>query len=301
MLVLLVALAIPVALVLRRLEERRRARLPQAKPELPPLERALRLLDLGTLGIHPDVLATVRLGRGGAERRQVGPAVTEADPESTRLGTDDGCDVALPERGCERQVLLAAEVVDLEHEVLGERLGVAPQRPADARVDEPVLMARGVDRLHPPQPEVPFEVGLDEGRDKPAGGGIDVQRDVDATLALEGVECRGDLLDRLVAAVERAAQHRDDADRVLVAQLHRLLAVEVPAIAVHRHQARLDVPVAAELLPADLDVDPGHEVRRVDRLPRRPPVSAPAPQQRHPTEHRRLARACGRSARGPPA
>jgi hypothetical protein len=41
----LIALAIPVAIVLRRLEERKRARLPKPKPELPPLERALRLLE----------------------------------------------------------------------------------------------------------------------------------------------------------------------------------------------------------------------------------------------------------------
>ena len=72
--------------------------------------------------------------------------------------------------------------------------------------------------------------------------------------------------DRLVAAVERRSEDRDHADRVLVAVRDRLLGVEVVAVALHRHQPRLDVPVAAELLPADLDVDAGDEVRPVGRL-----------------------------------
>ena len=83
---------------------------------------------------------------------------------------------------------------------------------------------------------------------------------------LQVVERGADLGDRLVAAVERRAEDRDDADRVLVAVLHRLLGGQVEAVALHRHEPRLDVPVVGELLPADLDVDAHDEVRLVDRL-----------------------------------
>ena len=82
------------------------------------------------------------------------------------------------------------------------------------------------------------------------------------------VERVADLLDRLVRAVEGRAEDRDDADRVLVAELHRLLGGEVEAVALHRHEAHLDVPVVGELLPADLDVDAHDDVRLVGRLAR---------------------------------
>ena len=89
------------------------------------------------------------------------------------------------------------------------------------------------------------------------------------SLALELVERGGDLGDRLVAAVEGRAEDGGDADRVLVAARGRLGGAEVEAVALHRHQARLDVPVAAELLPAHLDVGAGDEVRPVGRAARR--------------------------------
>ena len=124
-----------------------------------------------------------------------------------------------------------------------------------------------------------------------------MERHVEPLLALELVERRRDLLDRLVAAVERRAEDRHDADRVLVAQCDGLVGSEVEAVALHRHQARLDVPVAAELLPADLDVDAHDQVRSVGRLAGRAHPLAPAPLERQPAEHRGLARA-GRRAAG---
>ena len=74
--------------------------------------------------------------------------------------------------------------------------------------------------------------------------------------------------DRLVRPVEGRAQDGDDPDRVLVAALDGLLGGEVEAIALHRHEPHLDVPVVRELLPADLDVDAHDDVRLVGRLPR---------------------------------
>jgi hypothetical protein len=109
----LVALAIPVALVLRRLEERRRAQLPQPKPELPPLERALRLLEWANRQSDGEdrrralELVAVELLRGGepnlgAAARELAwsPSSPPAD-EAGRLGAQvrsaTGGDGASPE------------------------------------------------------------------------------------------------------------------------------------------------------------------------------------------------------------
>ena len=72
------------------------------------------------------------------------------------------------------------------------------------------------------QAEVPLEIGLHERRDESAGGGVDVDRDVAPRSPLELVERGADLLDRLVAAVERRPEDRYHSDRVLVAQRDRL-------------------------------------------------------------------------------
>jgi hypothetical protein len=113
---------------------------------------------------------------------------------------------------------VVAQVVDPEDQVLGQRLGVPPQDPADARVHEPVLVARGVDGGDPRRPEVPGQVGVDERCDGRAGGTVDVDGNVEARLGLEGIEGPADLLHRLVGAVEGRAEHGDDTDRVLVDQ-----------------------------------------------------------------------------------
>ncbi len=105
-----------------------------------------------------------------------------------------------------------------------------------------------------------------------------------------------DLLDRFVRAVERRPQNPDNADRVLVAQLDRFLGRERVAVALHRHQAHLDVPVVGELLPADLDVDAHHQVGLVGRLALGRSPLLPQPLHRQSAEHRGLARPGGRAS-----
>ncbi len=183
----------------------------------------------------------------------------------------------------------------MEDQVLGQGLGVAPDRPADARVDEAVLVPGRVDRRDARQAEVPFEVGVDERRDEPAGGAVDVQRDVEAGALLEVVERSRDLRNRLVRAVEGRSEDGDDPDRVLVAERHRLLAVQREAVALHRDEAHLDVPVVRELLPAHLDVDAHDDVWLVGGLAGGAAGLVPAALQRQAGEHRRLARARGRA------
>ena len=191
-----------------------------------------------------------------------------------------------------------AQVVDPEDEVVGQRGRVPPDDPANARVDQPVLVARGVDRGDPRQPEVPDHVGVEERRDEGAGRAVDVHRNVQTRRRLEGVEGGADLLHRLVRAVVGRAEHGDDADRVLVAQPDGLVGGHVVAVAVHRHGAQLDVPVVGELLPADLDVDAGHHVGPVGGLAGRLPPVLPAALERQPAEHRRLARPGGGATGG---
>ena len=103
-------------------------------------------------------------------------------------------------------------------------------------------------------------------------------------------------LDRLVGAVERRPEDRHDADRVLVARRHRALGGQAGAAGADRHEPRLDVPVAAELLPADLHVGAHHQVRPVVRQAGAAAPLRPAALERHAGEHRGLARAGRRAA-----
>ncbi len=79
----------------------------------------------------------------------------------------------------------------------------------------------------------------------------------------------------------------------------RLGAAQVQPPRHHRHEPGLDLPVTAELLPAHLDVRAHHQVRLGRVRARRLPAGAPAPQQRHPAEHARLARPGRGAARSP--
>src|SRR5665647_3433915 len=74
-----------------------------------------------------------------------------------------------------------------------------------------------------------------------------------APVAGQLIERGADVGDRFVAAVERRTQDRHNPDGVLIAVGHGLFRVEMKTLTAHRHDPRFNVPVAAELLPADLD------------------------------------------------
>ena len=96
-----------------------------------------------------------------------------------------------------------------------------------------------------------------------------MHRHVRAAPGRERVERGRDLGHRLVGAVIGRAEDGDDADRVLVARFRGALGAEVRHLRPDGDEPRLDVEVAAELLPADLDVRAHDEVRagrRGDRL-----------------------------------
>ena len=102
---------------------------------------------------------------------------------------------------------------------------------------------------------------MQERDDEAAAGRVDVHGHVESTVGGQLVERLADLGDRFELTGERGAQDRDHADGVLVDVLEHLLGRDDVAALLHRQVARLDVEVAAELLPHHLDVGAHHQVR----------------------------------------
>ncbi len=156
-------------------------------------------------------------------------------------------------------------------------------------------MPRRVDRRHPWKAEVPGQVRVEERRDHRAGGAVDVYGHIGPSARGQLVQGLRDVGDGLVASVEGRTQDRHDADGVVVALRDGVLRIEVVALAAHRHDAGLHVPVPAELLPAHLDVRTHDQIR-----PPRPVVDprGPATLEGKAREHARLAGARRRAAGG---
>ena len=118
---------------------------------------------------------------------------------------------------------------------------------------------------------------------------------VETGRGLEAVERFGDRLDRLVAAGEGHAEGRDHADGVLVAARQNLLGRHQHAAVLHGDLAVLDIPIAGELVPADLH-GAGDQVRFVEGFALGASAGLPATLERETAKHRRLAGAGGRAA-----
>ena len=148
----------------------------------------------------------------------------------------------------------AAEVIDVEDQIGIEILKLAPDDPAHARIDQAVLVARSVDGFDAWQAKVPEQVRLEERRDEAAAGAIDVDGNVEAGLLLEAVESGAQRENVFVVSGKGAAEHGDHSDGVLVAGLRGALRIGDHFVAFERNLARLHVPIAGELVPADLSV-----------------------------------------------
>ena len=96
---------------------------------------------------------------------------------------------------------------------------------------------------------------------------------------------------------ERGPQHGGNPDRVLVYVRLHVLGADRVLVALQRHDARLDVEVAAELLPHHVHVAAEYEVGAVARLALRLSPRAPLPLQRQRAEHDRLGGALRARAR----
>lgn len=71
----------------------------------------------------------------------------------------------------------------MEDELLRQILLAPPDDPANARVDEAVLVPADIDALHQRQPEVPLELRVEEWRYEPSARGVDVDRHVPPSFA----------------------------------------------------------------------------------------------------------------------
>ena len=178
------------------------------------------------------------------------------------------------------RLLRAAEIVQLEDQVLGQLRLVAPDDEAHPRESKAELVAGGIDALDARELEIPLGpagLGMGKGRDEASRRGVDVDGDVDPRLCFVGVEDLGDFLDGLVVARVRAAKDDEDADRVLVNVLLDEVRVEaVVALLAHVEDPRLDLEVAGEFFECDLGVGAHDDVglRRV--LARGTPLLLPA-------------------------
>ena len=131
-----------------------------------------------------------------------------------------------------------------------------------------------------------------------AAGPVDVQRDVEALVVLQPDEEVVDPGDVVGVAGERGAEHGGDADRVLVHVRLDVLGADRVLALLERHDPRLDVEVAAELLPHDVHVAAEHEVRPVGGLAVRLAALAPLPLERQRAQHDRLGGPLRARARG---
>ena len=158
-------------------------------------------------------------------------------------------------------------------------------------------MARHVDRADLLEPEVPLGVRVQERPHEAAARAVDVHRDVDPALLLDAQQEVVDADDVVGVTGERRPDDRGDADRVLVeVGLHVVGPDDVLAV-LQRDDPRLDVEVAAELVPHDVHVAAEDEVRPVGRLALGLAPLAPLPLQRERAEHDRLRRALRPRAR----
>ncbi|MPM45266.1 hypothetical protein SDC9_91952 [bioreactor metagenome] len=190
---------------------------------------------------------------------------------------------------------IAAEVVDIEYELFGKIGDLSPHYPAHTEGGQPELVTGGVDRFYTLDAEVPYKVTVDEGGDESAAGAVDVDGDVKPRLLLEFVERLRHLLDRFVLQREGQSKRGDDADGVFVDILADLFRSHAVFAGLHRDLAVFDIPVAGELVPADL-YRAGDDVRLVCRFALGLALFAPAPEGREAAEHRRFRRTGGRGA-----
>ena len=110
-----------------------------------------------------------------------------------------------------------------------------------------------------------------------------------------------ELLHIVVLAGVGDAEDGRDADGVVVHVVHDRVHVQGQMVLLKRHEAHLDVPVAAELLPAHLVAGRDNEVRalrRVDVHARILRQLLPAEQHPEAAQHARLGRADGGRAHG---
>ena len=155
-------------------------------------------------------------------------------------------------------------------------------------------MARGVDGFHTGQPKVPEQIWLQKGRNKAAAGSIYVNRNVESGLLLQAIKCGTQLDHIFIVTCKSAAQHRNDANGVLVTSGGSALRVGGHLISLEGHLPGFHVPIAGKFMPADLGVGARHQVWLVSSVAQLAHPLAPTPLQGEAAQHACFARSNGR-------
>ena len=138
--------------------------------------------------------------------------------------------------------------------------------------------------MDPLDVEVPHELWCAERGDEATRGGIDVDGDVETGPSFQVVEGGGQRCDVLIGAGVGHPEGRHHQDGVLVHLGQHLLWIHAEASRRHADLTDLDVPVASELVPDDLDRTTD-DVGLVGRLARLGTCLSPAPLGGHAGEH----------------
>ena len=176
---------------------------------------------------------------------------------------------------------------------MGEIGLFAKDEPPDAGIHQSELVARDVDRSHLLEAEVPLVVGVEEWPDEAAARAVDVERHVQSALVPDLDQELVDPDDVVGVACEGRSQDGGHADRVLVDVRLHVLGADRVLVGLERDDPRLDIEVAAELLPDDVDVAAEDEVWLVCRSSSGFTALSPLPLEREGAEHDGLRRSLG--------
>lgn len=143
--------------------------------------------------------------------------------------------------------LQRTQVIAVEYEVLRQRLGIAPNGPAQPRVHQAVLVTGNVDGGQVGQAEVKHDLWEHKwGHERPRGA-IHMNHNVPPILGIQLTHCSIDAGDVLELPGVRAAKDCHHANRVLITLRRQQLRSRNVASFFRRNVARFDVPVATEL------------------------------------------------------
>ena len=113
---------------------------------------------------------------------------------------------------------LAAQIIDLEDQFLIDATRIAKDDATHTRIDQPVLVITDIDRADLRQPEIPGDLGVDEGHDEAPGGPVHMNGDVPAPLLADPDQQVVDTREVVVLSGEGGANHDTDRDGILVDQ-----------------------------------------------------------------------------------
>src|SRR6202012_2542062 len=121
----------------------------------------------------------------------------------------------------------------------GQVLLAAPDHESNTRIGQPVLVTADIDRHHPRQAEVPFQLRMQERHHESTAGRVHVHRDVHTAAGGQLVQRRTDFGDRLEFAGVGGAEYPDHADGVFVDSVDHLLGCNDVTAFFHRQVTRL--------------------------------------------------------------